>query len=55
MTAFVQMFLADTDVNVLAALSAGAVAALVWSSVHEYREACRKRRRLESKRRKLAE
>jgi hypothetical protein len=55
MTAFVEVFLADTDASVLAALSVGVVAVLVWSSVHEYRKADRKRRRLESKRRKLVE
>jgi hypothetical protein len=55
MTAFVQIVLADTDVNVLATLSVGVIAALVLSGVHEYRKARRKRRRLESKRRKLAE
>jgi hypothetical protein len=36
MTAFVQIILADTDVNVLATLSVGVVVALVWSSVQEF-------------------
>jgi hypothetical protein len=55
MTASVQICLANTDVNVVAALSVGVIAALVWSGVHEYQKARRKRRRLESKRRKLME
>jgi hypothetical protein len=55
MTAFVQICLADADVNVLATLSVVVIAAIVWSSVHEYRKARRKRRRLEGKRRKLVE
>jgi len=55
MTPFIQICLADADANALAALSVGAVAVLVWSSVHDYRKGCGKRRQLESKRRKLAE
>jgi hypothetical protein len=51
MTAFVQICLADTDVNVLATLSIGVIAALVWASILEYRKARRKRRRLASKHR----
>jgi hypothetical protein len=55
MTAFVQICLADADVNVLATLSVGVIAAIAWASVHEYRKARRKRRRLASKHRKLVE
>jgi hypothetical protein len=55
MIAFVQICLADTDANVLATLSVGVIAAIVWSSVHEYRKARRKRRRLERNRRKPVE
>jgi hypothetical protein len=55
MTGFVQIFLAATDANVLAALSIGVIAVLIWSSVHEYRKARRKRSRLENKHRKLVE
>jgi hypothetical protein len=51
MTALIQICLADTDVNVLAALSMGVIAAIVLASLHEYREARRKRRRLASKHR----
>ena len=55
MTANVQISLATADVTVLALLSVGVMAAIVWSSVRESRRAGRRRRRLESKRQKLAE
>jgi hypothetical protein len=49
MAAFIQICLADTDVNVLATLSLGIVAAIVLASLHEYRKARRKRSRHASK------
>jgi hypothetical protein len=55
MTASIQICLAETDATVLAALSAGVIAALVWVSFQEYQKARRTRRRLESKRRQLVE
>jgi hypothetical protein len=55
MIAFVQICLADADVNVLATLSVGVVAAIVWASAHEYREARRKRRLLARKHREPLE
>ena len=51
MTAAVHVLLADADANVLATLSVGVIAAIVWSSVQESRKARRNRRRLERKHR----
>jgi len=45
-----QILLADADVNVLAVFSLGAMAAVVWFNIHEYREVHRMRRRLERER-----